>query len=225
MTLTFDAFLFDMDGTILTSIPAVERAWTAWALQAGAPVDKVLHYLHGRTARDTISRFAPQGADIAAEVAWLDARELEDMDGIRAIAGATEMLAALPTDRWAVVTSANRALATRRIMAAGLPVPPLLISSDDVRTGKPDPEGYLMAARQLGARAERCLVFEDTSAGLQAGLSAGAQVIRVLGTTGADRPAARAAITDYAGMVVTPGPEGLALDLTALAAGEVVRDA
>ena len=94
-SLTFDAFLFDMDGTILTSIPAVERAWTAWADRIGAPAEDVLHYLHGRPARDTIARFAPQGADIPAEVAWLDAREMEDLDGIAAIAGATALGASM----------------------------------------------------------------------------------------------------------------------------------
>jgi len=127
-------------------------------------VDDILHYLHGRTARDTISRFAPAGADIAAEVKWLDARELEDTEGIRAISGAAEMLASLPSERWAVVTSANTQLAKRRIAAAELPEPPLLISSDDVRRGKPDPEGYLRAAEQMRVSAARCLVFEDTAA-------------------------------------------------------------
>lgn len=208
-SLTFDAFLFDMDGTILTSIPAVERAWTAWADRIGAPAEDVLHYLHGRPARDTIARFAPQGADIAAEVAWLDAREMEDLDGIAAIAGAADLLAALPADRWAVVTSANRALAERRIAAAGLPAPPLLISSDDVRRGKPHPEGYLRAARHLGFGPARCLVFEDTAAGLQAGRAAGAQVIHVLGTPGVGGSGALASITGYLDLEVKPGPDGL----------------
>lgn len=213
MALRFDAFLFDMDGTILTSIPAVERAWTAWAGRAGAPVDAVLHYLHGRTARDTISRFARPGTDIAAEVAWLDAVELADLDGIAAIPGAAGLLAALPANRWAVVTSANRALALRRIAAAGLPAPPLLVSSDDVQHGKPDPQGYLLAAGRMGWRPDRCLVFEDTTAGLQAGLAAGAQVVRVLGTPGESPPGALAAIRDYAGLTLAASDAGLALSL------------
>lgn len=179
---TFDAVLFDMDGTLLTSIPAVERAWTAWARRVGGPVDDILHYLHGRTAVDTIARFAPDGADIAAEVAWLDARELADMDGVVAIPGAADLLAALPQAGWAVVTSANRELAHRRIAAAGLPLPRVLVSSGDVLRGKPDPEGYLSAARQLGARISHSLVVEDTSVGLAAGRAAGASLLRVLGT-------------------------------------------
>jgi mannitol-1-/sugar-/sorbitol-6-phosphatase len=207
----FDAFLFDMDGTILTSIPAVERAWTAWANRAGVPADKVLHYMHGRPGRDTISHFAPPGTDITAEVDWLNAREMADTDGIAPIPGAQALLTTLPADRWAVVTSANRALARMRIAAAGLPLPRLLISSDDVTRGKPDPEGYQNAARQLGRRIDRCLVIEDTATGLLAGLSAGASVLRVLGTPGSEAIADAPAIGNYLGLEVSVGPEGLTL--------------
>jgi mannitol-1-/sugar-/sorbitol-6-phosphatase len=211
----FEALLFDMDGTILSSIPAVERAWSGWALRVGVPVEAVLHHMHGRPARDTIAHFARPGLDVAQEVAWLDARELEDLDGILAIPGAAELLAALPHDRWAVVTSANRALADRRIRAAGLPVPPLLITSDEVARGKPDPEGYLMAARQLGVRPDLCLVFEDTVAGINAGQAAGAEVVRMLGTPGAGFPTGIAAIASYRGLGLTVTEDGVALDFAA----------
>lgn len=207
----FDALLFDMDGTILTSIPAVERAWTAWAHRVGVEAMEVLAWLHGRTAVDTISRFAPAGRDIATEVAWLDARELEDLDGIAAIAGAAALLGSLPASRWAVVTSANRALAERRIAAAGLPQPAILVSCDDVRQGKPHPEGYLLAAERLGCRIDRCLVFEDTGAGLSAGLAAGAQAVRVLGTQSGDLPADIPAIRDYLHLRAQDAVEGIRL--------------
>ena len=183
----YDALLFDMDGTILTSIAATERAWSAWARRVGAPVETVLASMHGRRAVDVIGQFLPAGADISAEVAWLDARELEDLDGIEEIPGAGEFLSSLPRDRWAIVTSANRELAAARIGAAGLPLPDLLVSSDDVTAGKPDPQGYLQAAAALGAHPGRCLVFEDAVAGLRAGVSAGAQVARI-GITGGESP-------------------------------------
>ena len=124
-----------------------------------------------------------------------------------------------------MVTSANRQLAERRIAAAGLPQPPLLISSNDVQRGKPDPEGYLLAASLMRVRAKRCLIFEDTSAGLQAGLAAGAQVVRVLGTSGADQPKTMAAIANYVGLAVTMTAQGLALNLADLSTNEELRHA
>lgn len=180
----YDALLFDMDGTILTSIAATERAWSAWAHRVGAPVDAVLASMHGRRAVDVVGQFLPAHADVAAEVAWLDARELEDLEGIAEVPGAGAFLSALPRNRWAVVTSANRDLAAARIGAAGLPWPDLLISSDDVRAGKPDPEGYRRAAAALGVAAGRCVVFEDAVAGIRAGLAAGAEIVRVGAGTG-----------------------------------------
>ncbi len=206
----FQAFLFDMDGTILTSIPAVVRAWTAWSNRVGVDVEAVMHYLHGRPARDTIRHFAPPGCDIAAELAWLDAFELQDVDGIVAIPGAAALLTRLPRHRWAVVTSANRALATMRIAAAGLPMPDLLISADDVTRGKPDPQGFAMAARHLGFAASDCLVFEDTQAGLTAGRAAGAGVLRLAGV--ADQADTESPwITDYTGVTVEITDAGLSV--------------
>ncbi|WP_119388242.1 HAD-IA family hydrolase [Taklimakanibacter lacteus] len=199
----YDAFLFDMDGTILTSIAAAERAWSAWAARIGAPAADVLSYMHGRLALDTVGRFAPATADLDNEVRWLDQRELEDLDGIEEVPGAGAFLRALPAERWAVVTSANRALALKRIAAAGLPVPPLLLTSDDVSRGKPDPEGYIRAAQSLRVEPTSCLVFEDTRAGLKAGLAAGAQVVQIAGTQAADDLPVRLTVDGYEGFSVS----------------------
>ena len=128
----YEALLFDMDGTILMSLAAAERAWSDWAHRIRVSAGDVLGYMHGRRAMDTISHFLPTTTDIDAEVRWLDERELEDLDGVAEVPGAGAFLRALPSRRWAVVTSANRALALKRIEAAGLPAPPVLVSSDDV---------------------------------------------------------------------------------------------
>jgi sugar-phosphatase len=197
---SYEALLFDMDGTILTSIAAAERAWSAWAFRIGAPAADVLSYMHGRRAADTVRLFAPATADIDAEVRWLDEREYEDLDGIAEVPGAGAFLRGLPADRWAVVTSANRALALKRIKAAGLPVPPVLVSSDDISKGKPDPEGYIRAAKILQIKATRCLVFEDTNAGLRAGLAAGAEVVQIAGTQAADELPVRGRFETYKGL-------------------------
>ena len=195
----YEALLFDMDGTILTSIVAAERAWSAWAARVGVPAVQVLSYMHGRQAVDTIRVFSPATADIDAEVRWLDERELEDLDGVAEVPGAGAFLRALPADRWAVVTSASRALALKRIEAAGLPVPPVLVSSDDISRGKPDPEGYLRAAEILRVKATSCLVFEDTRAGLKAGLAAGAEVVQIAGTQASDELSVRLTVDGYKG--------------------------
>lgn len=171
-----DAVLFDMDGTLVDSRQIVEHLWLHWATEHGLSRDVVLAVAHGRRTLETMQLVAPELAT-PEEAARLDALEAEIDGGETAIAGAAGLLASLPPDRWAVVTSAGRELALRRISAVGLPVPNLLVGADDVAAGKPDPEGYLRAAEQLGVRAEQCVILEDTPAGVQAGIAAGARVI------------------------------------------------
>jgi mannitol-1-/sugar-/sorbitol-6-phosphatase len=74
---------------------------------------------------------------------------------------------------WAVVTSADTRLAQARLGAAGI-VAPVLVTTDDIAAGKPDPAGYLRAAELLGVPASRCLVVEDAAVGITAGRAAGA---------------------------------------------------
>lgn len=195
----YAALLFDMDGTILTSIAAVERAWRAWAHRVNVSEASVLHYMHGRRALDTIRHFLPNVAEgvAQAEAAWLEACEMQDMDGISEIPGARAFLSALPKGRWAVVTSATRPLALQRIAAAGLPLPEVLIAADDVDRGKPDPAGYLMAAAALQVDAADCAVFEDAPAGIASGRAAGAQVIIVAGNPQSVAAAGHRTIHDY----------------------------
>ncbi|PDT50534.1 glycerol-3-phosphatase [Sinorhizobium fredii] len=203
----YGALLFDMDGTILTSIAAVERAWSAWARRIGAPIEEVLSYLHGRRAIDTISHFSPPGTDILSEVRWLDAREQQDMDGIAELPGAGTFLRALPKHRWAVVTSANRHLAIQRMAAAGLPLPQVMITSNDVSQGKPHPEGYQRAAATLGINPQRCLVLEDTRSGVRAGLSAGAEVLHIAGTESVDQSPVKMTVNGYKHLSVDVQPD------------------
>ncbi|WP_420963970.1 HAD-IA family hydrolase [Brucella sp. IR073] len=173
---SFDAFLFDMDGTILTSIKAAERVWTSWAVAHGLDVETFLPTIHGVRAVETIGKLNLPGLDPVAEAEALTEAEIADVEGIEAIAGAADFLAALPADRWAIVTSAPRRLALRRIEAAGLPVPATMIAADDVTFGKPAPDCFLLAAQRLGVAPERCLVFEDAAAGIAAAEAAGCQV-------------------------------------------------
>jgi len=178
----YAAFLFDMDGTILTSIIAAERVWTDWARRHGLDVDVFLPTIHGKRAEDTVRGVGLPDIDPVTEAHRITLAEIADVDGIEAIAGVAAFLATLPAERWAIVTSAPRALAEARIAAAGLPLPPVLVSADDVTRGKPAPDPFLLGAEKLGMRPEQCLVFEDTLAGLQSAEAAGMDSIVVTAT-------------------------------------------
>lgn len=192
-----DAVLLDMDGTILNSIKSAERVWAIWAAKQGLDVDAFLPTIHGIQSVETIRRLAIPGLIPEEEAAAITQAEIEDVVGIEPIPGAAEFLQTLPLHRWAIVTSAPRELALRRIQAAGLPQPPLLISAEDVRHGKPAPDCFLLAAERLGTTADKCLVFEDSPAGVLSGERAGATVIVITTTHHKPFVTDHAAILDY----------------------------
>ena len=177
------AVLFDMDGTLVDSTQVVERAWGAWAGRHDILLKDVLSFSHGRPTISTLEHFLP-GCDHAAELEELAHFEETQTEGILAVKGAANVLQVLQAQNhpWAVVTSAWRKLAEIRIMAAGLPLPAVLVPIDEIRNGKPDPEGFLQAAAHLGVAPEECIVFEDTRPGIEAGLNGGMQVVGLLTT-------------------------------------------
>lgn len=175
------AVLFDMDGVLIDSTPAVARVWTRWAIQRGLNPDKVVQMAHGRPSRTTLRELLPD-ANIDLEDREVERQELADLDGVVLLPGARELLDSLPLDRWTIATSCTRALAEVRLQAAGLPIPKNMITSTDVKIGKPDPEPYLKAAAKLGFAASDCVVVEDAPAGVRAGKAAGARVIALLTT-------------------------------------------
>ncbi|WP_200909718.1 MULTISPECIES: HAD-IA family hydrolase [unclassified Sphingomonas] len=191
----YAAFLFDMDGTLLNSSAAVERVWRRWCERHGIDADALIAVCHGVRGEDTVRRFATPGMDVDAEAAWLNAAELADVDGVVAIDGIRELIATLAPTDWAIVTSAPRNLAEVRLRAIGLPVPPVFVTAEDVSDGKPDPQGFRLAAQRLGVAPEDCLVFEDSPAGVAAGKAAGAAVAIVGPRVPADE--GTYAITDY----------------------------
>lgn len=187
--------LFDMDGTLVNSTQAVENAWKAWAKKHGLDPEMVVKIAHGRPATDTISRLAPE-LDLQVEAQWVLARELAE-DAVVAIPGILEFLASLGDLPWGIVTSANRSLAVHRLRLANIPIPKVFVTFDDVTKGKPDPQGYLLAARGLALAPRECLVVEDTPAGLMAGREAGMRLLGICTTFSVEELSADAHIKNY----------------------------
>jgi mannitol-1-/sugar-/sorbitol-6-phosphatase len=177
------ALLFDMDGVLVDSTPAVARVWTTWAEKFGFHAADVVRQAHGRPSIESIRELLPH-ADHHAEDQAIEKAEIEDVADIVALPGAAQLLGALPDDRFAVVTSATRALAVVRIRAAGLAVPKHLITASDIQRGKPDPEPYLRGAAALGIAPSDCVVIEDAPAGIQSGKASGARVLALRTTAG-----------------------------------------
>jgi len=205
----FVAFLFDMDGTILTSIEAAERVWGRWAEGQGLDVAAFLPTIHGKRTEETIRGLDLPGVDPVAEAARITVAEIEDVVGVEAIRGVADFLASLPLERWAIVTSAPRALALARIAAAGLPLPKVLVAAEDVERGKPAPDPFLLGAKWLGFAPEDCLVFEDTLAGLASAAAAGMESVVVTVTHGHPLETDVVGVVDYAALRCVCTAEGL----------------
>jgi mannitol-1-/sugar-/sorbitol-6-phosphatase len=178
-----EALLFDMDGVLMDSMPAVARVWSGWAVEHGFDPEEVVRAAHGRPSLLTVMDYLPN-ADHQAENREVERRELEDTKGIVPLPGAMGLLATLPRERWAIVTSCTRPLAEVRLKAAGLPRPALFITSSDVQRGKPAPDPYRLAAERLGFAPADCVVVEDAPAGVASGKAARARVIGIAAAFG-----------------------------------------
>ena len=178
MILTASAILFDLDGVLIDSTPAVTRVWAQWAVEHGFDPVATVRDAHGRPSIETIRELLPN-ADHEVLNREVERREIADLGGVVPLPGAVELLNALPADRWAIVTSCTKDLAAVRIRAAGLPLPAIIITSSDITNGKPHPEPYLKGSQALGVSAADSLVIEDVPAGIRSGKSAGARVVAV----------------------------------------------
>jgi sugar-phosphatase len=184
-TFRCSAILFDLDGVLVNSIESVERQWRKFAARHGLDPEYVIHTAHGHRSIETVRILVPH-LNVEAESAIVEQNEINDTEGLVAIEGAAELLAVLPQDRWAVVTSGTRPLATKRLQATGLPVPAKFVTASEVQNGKPHPEPYLKGAAAVGFAPEQCLVLEDAKSGIRAAHAAGMKVIGVPGTFSAE---------------------------------------
>ncbi|MFE2729035.1 HAD-IA family hydrolase [Kitasatospora sp. NPDC059327] len=208
LTLTTRALLLDMDGTLVNSDAVVERCWARWAERHGIDPAEALRLAHGRQGHATMAALLP---DRPAELNHADnarmlAEEKADVEGVVPIPGAAALLTALAGLPHALVTSADEPLARIRMAAAGLPLPPVLVTAESVGAGKPDPEGFLKGAAALGFAPTDCLALEDSSAGIAAAVAAGVPVLGI-GPRAAAHPTAAHALT-LEGVTVTPNGDG-----------------
>ena len=176
-------FLFDLDGTLVDSLPVVERSWINWAKRQGINPQQVLAFIHGKQAITSLRHFMPDAdaARLQEECEWLEELESRDTEGVVAMPGAAELIATLQALQlpWGIVTSGSVPVAYARCKAAGLPKPAVFITAEQVQRGKPEPDAYLLGAQKLGLAPGACAVVEDAPAGILAGLTAGCQVIAV----------------------------------------------
>jgi mannitol-1-/sugar-/sorbitol-6-phosphatase len=176
------AVVFDNDGVLVDSTAAVDLAWRRWAAAWNLDPDVVLGVAHGHRSRDTVRHFIG-ASDRVAALAQIDQLELEAAGGVGAVAGSTALVRSMPGDRWAIVTSGTRALAEARLAAAGLPLPAIMITADDVHRGKPDPEGYAAAIHRLGSAPGDVIVMEDSPGGISAARAAGVRCVVGVGAS------------------------------------------
>jgi len=209
--------LFDMDGILISSIGSVERSWTKWAQMRGIDPNYAIGLAHGRRAIETVAELRPD-LDSAAELKVIEDLEVEDNDGLTVLPGVYDLLSALPKGLWTVVTSATERLARVRLAAAGISVPDRLITADQVKLGKPNPEPFLAGAALLGVSPAQCVVFEDSASGANAGRAAGCTVVATTFSHSIESlAAAHYLVPDLRDVRVEPQSNGLAIHLTPLA--------
>jgi sugar-phosphatase len=203
------AILFDLDGVLVNSIASVERAWRKFAARHELDPAIVLEAAHGHRSIETVRLLTPD-ADAELENRIVEQDEIDDAEGLVATEGASELLSILPPERWTIVTSGTRPLATARLRAAGLPIPKHLVAADEVVNGKPHPEPYIKGATALGFRPAECVVFEDAPTGIRSARDAGARVIGVAGTyDAAQLKSAQALVSSLAHVSVEISNDGL----------------
>jgi|SRR5271166_1018665 len=213
-TFTCSAILFDLDGVLCDSTRQVDREWREWATRKGVDGDAIMAIAHGVRTIEVIRRVAPH-LDAASEAAAIENHEAQDQRGVTVMPGALDLVKSIAEGRWGVVTSGSRLLARNRLQHCGLPVPKVLVTSDDVVHGKPDPEPYLKGAKGLGFDPAECLVIEDAPAGIESARAGGMKVVGITSTYAAAAVQHADAVIGKLGQiqVTSNGAGKLAVDL------------
>lgn len=203
-TLPFKALLFDLDGTLVNSLPAVERAWAKWSIEHGLDPEVIVPQIHGRRAMDSIALLSPH-LDQEAAFRRLEHLEATDTEGVVPMPGALDFLAQLEGVPWGIVTSGTTAIAHPRILASGFTLPSVFVAAEHVKEGKPNPAPFLEGIRLLGIPAADIIGFEDTLAGVRSAKAAGLRTVALTEEGGTE---ADVTISGYVGVRVEQNPDG-----------------
>lgn len=196
MTHTFDAFIFDLDDTLVDSSAIIDRVMRDWCREHRVPFDAVMKLSKGLRTEDTIAAVAPH-LDAKSEAERIEDLEASATEDVKPIKGAEAFLRDIPADKWAIATSSSLSSARHKLRASGLPIPAVLIAAEMVKNGKPHPEAFRLAATQLAADPGHCLVFEDADSGIEAATAADCKVIVVGSGAAAQAPGIIGRITDF----------------------------
>jgi len=219
VTLSCQGILFDMDGILISSLSSVERSWTRWSEMRGVDPARAISVIHGRRAIESLTALRPD-LNGEEELEILEQFEVDDTGDIAVLPGVRELIAALPPERWTVVTSATDRLARIRLTASGLPVPRHFVNGNSVSEGKPHPAPFLAGAALLGQRPEDCVVFEDSGSGVRAGRAAGCTVIATMfAHESQDLTAADYVVSDLTTVTASSDQKGVKLTFTPLQRG------
>lgn len=194
----FRGLLFDLDGTLVNSLPAVDRAWRTWSIEFGLDPDVIVPQIHGRRAVDSIARLAPH-LDQQAAFSRLEHLEATDTEGVVPMPGALEFIKQIQDIPWGIVTSGSRPIAYPRIKAGGIQPPDIFVTAEEISRGKPDPEAFLTGAARLGIPPSDIIAFEDTLAGVRSAKGAG---MRVVGLSEEAAEEADIQISDYSSLTI-----------------------
>lgn len=217
VTVSAQGLLFDFDGVLVSSLGSVQRCWRQWAAIYEIPGAETYDIPHGVPARQIIADLRPD-VDLAEAVRVIEELEINDTADLKVLPGVADLLNSLPPERWSIVTSCTRRLLVARMQAAGLPMPRNVVTADDVVRGKPNPEPYRRGAELLGFAPGECIVVEDASSGVAAGVGAGCRVLAVLSSTPAEQLRAATWIAESLhGVVAVASPEGLSISIPVVA--------
>jgi len=187
----FDAVIFDLDGTLVDSMPVHFMAWSEALAANGVPrnvfPEDVFHAMGGRPTKDIVCELnGEHNLTLDAETISLVKREafisrIEEVEpNEEVLAFARSLDGKMPM---AIASGGSRVVVEKTLQALGLSdLFDEVVTATEVPCGKPAPDVFLQAAKELGVDPQRCLVLEDAPAGIEAAQAAGMKVVAVPAT-------------------------------------------
>lgn len=180
--ITIKAVLFDMDGVVIDSNAEIEQFWIDWAGKENLVLEKakLIDYVHGRTTQETIDKLFYNSSPEFKKDITNAAHAFDLAMRPKLIKGLRDFLNLLLTNfnKVGLVTSAPQQRVKEMLdFNSVYNYFSCIVTSDDFKKSKPDPEPYLIGAKRFNVSPSECLVFEDSNSGISSAISAGTYVI------------------------------------------------